>query len=135
MTEEVRNRPLEMSRRLKFVRGFLWFQAIINILVSGLVTAVAMNELDHGNEEAGLALVLALLGFVVAAVLIASAVRISSGAPWARVAIIVVETLNVVIAVIGLINSEQITHLIAMGISIGIIVTLNNPEDRAWFTR
>ncbi|KZB81432.1 hypothetical protein [Amycolatopsis regifaucium] len=135
MTEEVRNRPLEMPRRLKFVRGFLWLQAVLNILVSALVTMVAMNELDHGNEEAGLALVLALLGFVVAVVLIASAVRISRGAPWVRVAVIVVEALTVVIAVIGLINGGPITQLIGMGIAIGIIVTLNKPEERAWFTR
>jgi hypothetical protein len=135
MTEEVRNRPLEMPRQLKFVRGFLWLQAVLNILVSALVTSLAINELDHGNEEAGLPLVLALLGFVVAAVLIASAVRISRGAPWVRTAIIVVEGLTVVIAVIGLLTGGPITQLIGMGIAIGIIVTLNKPEERAWFTR
>ncbi|RSM63292.1 hypothetical protein [Amycolatopsis sp. WAC 01376] len=135
MTEEVRNRPLEMPRQLKFVRVFLWVQAVLNILVSALVTALAINELDHGNEEAGLALALALLGFVVAVVLIACAIRISRGSAWVRPTVIAVEGLAVVMGVISLVNGGAITQLIGMGIAIGIIVTLNKPEERAWFTR
>ncbi|WP_181777519.1 hypothetical protein [Amycolatopsis pittospori] len=135
MTEDVRNKPLEMPRQLKFIRVFLWIQAVLNVLVSALVTSLAINELDHGNEEAGLALALALLGFVVAAVLIACAIRISRGSAWVRPTIITVEGLTVIIAVIGLINGGPITQLIGMGIAIGIIITLNKPEERAWFTR
>ncbi|RSM76390.1 hypothetical protein DL991_24520 [Amycolatopsis sp. WAC 01375] len=135
MTEEVRNRPLEMPRQLKFVRVFLWVQAVLNILVSALVTALAINELDHGNEEAGLALALALLGFVVAVVLIACAIRISRGSAWVRPTVIAVEGLAVVMGLISLVNGGAITQLIGMGIAVGIIVTLNKPEERAWFTR
>ncbi|MFI9453973.1 hypothetical protein [Amycolatopsis sp. NPDC052450] len=135
MTEEVRNRPLEMPRQLKFVRVFLWVQAVLNILVSALVTALALNELDHGNEEAGLALALALLGFVGAVVLIACAIRISRGSAWVRPTVIAVEALAVVMGVISLVNGGAITQLIGMGIAIGVIVTLNKPEERAWFTR
>ncbi|WET77913.1 hypothetical protein P3102_28115 [Amycolatopsis sp. QT-25] len=135
MTEEVRNRPLEMPRQLKFVRVFLWVQAVLNILVSALVTALAIGELDHGNEEAGLALALAILGFVVAVVLIACAMRISRGSAWVRPTVIAVEGLAVVMGVISLVNGGAITQLIGMGIAIGIIVTVNKPEERAWFTR
>ncbi|EME58491.1 hypothetical protein [Amycolatopsis decaplanina] len=135
MTEEIRNRPLEMPRGLKFVRGFLWLQAVLNILVSALVTSLAINELDHGNEEAGLALALAILGFVVAVVLIACATRISRGSAWVRPTVIAVEGLAVVMGLISLVSGGAITQLIGMGIAVGIIVILNKPEERAWFTR
>lgn len=135
MTEEVRNRPLEMPRQLKFVRVFLWIQAVLNLLVSVLVTGLAINELDHGNEEAGLSLVLAVLGFVVAVVLVACAVRISRGSPWVRPTVIAVEGLSVVMGVISLVSGGAVTQLIGMAIAVAIIVTLNKPEERAWFTR
>ncbi|OXM42192.1 hypothetical protein [Amycolatopsis alba] len=135
MTEEVRNKAREMPRQLKTVRVFLWIQAVFNLLASVLVTALAINELDHGNEEAGLALALAILGFVVSAVLIACAIRISRGSAWVRPTVIGVEGLSVVLAVIGLISGGAITQLIGMGIAIGIIIVLNKPEERAWFTR
>ncbi|WP_409490108.1 hypothetical protein [Amycolatopsis sp. cmx-11-12] len=135
MTEEVRNRTLEMPRQLKFVRVFLWIQAVLNLLVSALVTSLAINELDHGNEEAGLSLALAVLGFVVAVVLVACAVRISRGSPWVRPTVIAVEGLSVVMGVISLVSGGAVTQLIGMAIAVAIIVTLNKPEERAWFTR
>ncbi|MBB5851985.1 hypothetical protein ACFQ05_01775 [Amycolatopsis umgeniensis] len=135
MTEEVRNRPLEMPRQLKLVRGFLWLQAVLNILVSALLTYLSINALDHGDEEAGLALALALLGFVVAIVLIACAVRISHGSSWVRPTVIGVEGLAVVMGAISLFSGGAPTQLIGIGIGIGIIVVLNKPEERAWFTR
>ncbi|MFI5564094.1 hypothetical protein ACIA2T_32805 [Amycolatopsis japonica] len=135
MTEEVRKPTREMPRQLKLVRVFLWVQAVLNILVSVLVTALAINELDHGNEEAGLALALAILGFVVAVVLIACAIRISHGSPWVRPTVIAVEGLSVVMGLISLVNGGAITQLIGMGIAVGIIVTLNKPEETAWFKR
>ncbi|MEV7556007.1 hypothetical protein AB0N89_40865 [Amycolatopsis sp. NPDC089917] len=135
MTEDVRNKAPEMPRQLKTVRVLLWIQAVLNLLASALVTALAINELDHGNEEAGLALALAILGFVVSLVLIASAIRISRGSAWVRPTVIGVEGLSVVLGVIGLISGGAITQLIGMGIAIGIIVVLTKPEERAWFTR
>lgn len=135
MTEDVRNKPLEMPRQLKFIRVFLWIQAVLNILVSALVTSLAINELDHGNEEAGLALALALLGFVVAVVLIACAIRISRGSSWVRPTVIGVEGLVVVMGVISLFSGGAVTQLLGMAIAVAIIVTLNKPEERAWFTR
>ncbi|MEV6908891.1 hypothetical protein [Amycolatopsis sp. NPDC051071] len=135
MTEEVRNKPLEMPRQLKFVRGFLWLQAVLNVLVSALVTSLAINELDHGNEEAGLPLALAILGFVVAVVLVACAVRISRGSAWVRPTVIAVEGLVVVLGAISLFSGGAITQLIGMAIAVAIIVTLNKPEERGWFTR
>ncbi|WP_410649886.1 hypothetical protein [Amycolatopsis sp. cmx-4-54] len=135
MTEEVRNRPVEMPGRLKIVRAFLWVQAVLNVLASALVTALAINELEHGNEEAGLALALALLGFVVAVVLIACAIRISRGSPWVRPTVVVVEGLVVVMGLVSLVNGGAITQLIGMGIAVGVIVVLNKPEESAWFRR
>ncbi|WP_340683397.1 hypothetical protein LCL61_33190 [Amycolatopsis coloradensis] len=135
MTEEVRNRPVEMPGRLKIVRGFLWAQAVLNVLASVLVTALAVNELEHGNEEAGLALALALLGFVVAVVLIACAIRISRGSPWVRPTVIAVEGLVVVMGLVSLVNGGAITQLIGMGIAVGVIVVLTKPEESAWFRR
>ncbi|OLZ58807.1 hypothetical protein [Amycolatopsis keratiniphila] len=135
MTGEVRNLPREMPRQLKIVRVFLWVQAVLNVLVSVLVTALAINELDHGNEEAGLALALAILGFVVAVALIACAIRISHGSPWVRPTVIAVEGLAVVMGLVSLVNGGALTQLIGMGIAVGIIVTLNKPEESAWFKR
>ncbi|MFC3452952.1 hypothetical protein [Amycolatopsis speibonae] len=135
MTEEVRDKAPEMPRQLKTVRVFLWIQAVLNLLASALVTALAINELDHGNEEAGLALALALLGFAVSLTLIACAIRISRGSSWVRPTVIGVEGLSVVLGVISLISGGAVTQLIGMGIAIGIIVVLNKPEERAWFTR
>ncbi|WP_410602808.1 hypothetical protein [Amycolatopsis sp. lyj-90] len=135
MIEEVRNRPLEMPRQLRFVRGFLWLQAVLNVLVSTLLTFLSINELDHGNEEAGLLLALAILGFVVSAVLIACAVRISHGSAWVRPTVMGVEGLSVVLGAISLFSGGAITQLIGIGIAIGVIVVLNKPEERAWFTR
>ncbi|MFC9256335.1 hypothetical protein ACFWMR_41530 [Amycolatopsis thailandensis] len=135
MTEDVRNKAPEMPRQLKTVRVLLWIQAVLNLLASALVTALAINELDHGNEEAGLALALALLGFAVSLVLIACAIRISRGSAWVRPAVLGVEGLSVVLGVIGLISGGAVTQLIGIGIAIGIIVVLNKPEERAWFTR
>ncbi|UUV30143.1 hypothetical protein NQK81_36100 [Amycolatopsis roodepoortensis] len=135
MTEEVRNRPVEMPGRLKLVRGFLWVQAVLNVLASALVTALAINELEHGNEEAGLVLALAILGFAVAVVLIACAIRISRGSPWVRPTIVAVEGLVVVMGLVSLVNGGAITQLIGMGIAVGVIVVLNKPEESAWFKR
>ncbi len=135
MTEEVRSKPLEMPRQLKFVRVFLWVQAVLNVLVSALVTSLAVNELDHGNEDAGLPLALAILGFVVAVVLVACAVRISRGSAWVRPTVIAVEGLVVVLGAISLFSGGAITQLIGMAIAVAVIVTLNKPEERAWFTR
>ncbi|RSN18620.1 hypothetical protein DMC63_18350 [Streptomyces sp. WAC 05977] len=135
MTEEVRNRPVEMPGRLKLVRGFLWVQAVLNVLASVLVTVLAIGELEHGNEEAGLVLALAILGFVVAVVLIACAIRISRGSPWARPTIVAVEGLVVVMGLVSLLNGGAITQLIGMGIAVGVIVVLNKPEESAWFKR
>ncbi|MFD6066197.1 MULTISPECIES: hypothetical protein [Amycolatopsis] len=135
MTEEVRNRPVEMPGRLKIVRGFLWVQAVLNVLASALVTMLAIDELDHGNEEAGLVLALGLLGFVVAVALIACAIRISRGSPWVRPTVIGVEGLVVVMGLISLVNGGAITQLIGMGIAVGVIVVLTKPEESAWFRR
>jgi len=135
MTEDVRNKAPEMPRQLKTVRVFLWIQAVLNLLASALVTILAINELDHGNEEAGLVLALALLGFVVSLVLIACAIRISRGSAWVRPTVIGVEGLSVVLGLISLISGGAITQLIGMGIAIGIIVVLTKPEESAWFTR
>ncbi|EMD25470.1 hypothetical protein [Amycolatopsis azurea] len=135
MTEDVRNKAAEMPRQLKTVRVFLWIQAVLNLLASALVTALAINALDHGDEEAGLALALALLGFVVSLVLAACAIRISRGSAWVRPTVIGVEALAVVLGLISLISGGAITQLIGMGIAIGIIVVLTKPEERAWFTR
>ncbi len=135
MIEEVRNRPLEMPRRLRFVRGFLWLQAVLNILVTMLLAVLTINELNHGNEEAGLLLVLAILGFLVSIVLIACAIQISHGTAWVRPTVMVVEGLSVVLGAISLLNGGAFTQLIGIGIAIGIIVVLNKPEEHAWFTR
>jgi len=135
MTEDVRNKAPEMPRQLKTVRVFLWIQAVLNLLASALVTILAINALDHGDEEAGLALALALLGFVVSLVLIACAIRISRGSAWVRPTVIGVEGLSVVLGLISLISGGAITQLIGMGIAIGIIVVLTKPEESAWFTR
>ncbi|MFK0247651.1 hypothetical protein ACIQUM_23395 [Amycolatopsis azurea] len=135
MTEDVRDKAPEMPRQLKTVRVFLWIQAVLNLLASALVTVLAINALDHGDEEAGLALALALLGFVVSLVLVACAIRISRGSAWVRPTVIGVEALAVVLGLISLISGGAITQLIGMGIAIGIIVVLTKPEERAWFTR
>lgn len=110
-------------------------QAVLNVLASALVTALAINELEHGNEEAGLVLALAILGFVVAVVLIACAIRISRGSPWVRPTIVAVEGLVVVMGLVSLVNGGAITQLIGMGIAVGVIVVLNKPEESAWFKR
>ncbi|MGY6650769.1 hypothetical protein ACXIZN_01255 [Amycolatopsis sp. TRM77291] len=135
MTEEVRNRRVEMPGRLKLVRGFLWVQVVLNVLASALVTALAIDELEHGNEEAGLVLALAILGFVVAVALIACAIRISRGSPWVRPTIVAVEGLVVIMGLVSLLNGGAITQLIGMGIAVGVIVVLNKPEESAWFKR
>ena len=52
-----------------------------------------------------------------------------------RPTVIAVEGLAVVMGLISLVNGGALTQLIGMGIAVGIIVTLNKPEESAWFKR
>ncbi|MFD8495312.1 hypothetical protein [Amycolatopsis sp. NPDC059657] len=122
-----------MPRPLKNVRILLWFQAISNILAGVLVTMVALNALDHGDEDAALPLVIGIISLIIAVVLAVCAVMISRHAPWVRTTIMTLEGITLVAGVIGLVSGGAITLLIGIGIAIGILFSLSNPAVKEWF--
>ncbi|SDY39178.1 hypothetical protein SAMN05421504_105405 [Amycolatopsis xylanica] len=122
-----------MPRPLKNVRILLWFQAISNILAGFLVIMLALNALDHGDEDGALPLVIGIISLIIAVVLAVCAVMISGHAPWVRTTIMTLEGITLVAGVIGLVSGGAVTLLIGIGIAIGILFSLSNPAVKEWF--
>ncbi|WP_370942471.1 hypothetical protein AB5J62_25560 [Amycolatopsis sp. cg5] len=122
-----------MPKPLKNVRILLWFQAVANILVGVLVTMVALNALDHGDEDAALPLAIGIISLIIAVVLAVCAVMLSRRAAWVRTTVMALEGISVLSGVIGLVTGGAVTLLIGIAIAIGILVSLSNPEVKAWF--
>jgi hypothetical protein len=133
MEEIVQLRP-SMPRKLKVVRGLVWFQAVANAAAGVLLVVDAIGRNNHGQKVDGMGTTVAFVSFVVSAILVACALRASHRSPWVRTVIVIMEVLTALGGAI-LLFSGGWGAVLGIGMALWMILAVNSLQGLEWFGR
>ncbi|MFD0205798.1 MULTISPECIES: hypothetical protein [Saccharothrix] len=136
MTDEIEYDPESMPLGLKVVGGLLWFQAVANLVVTIAVSAEVVEGVGRGRddvEDVLPGLVVALVAFLMVAVLVVCALGISWRKRWVRTTIIVFQAVNLVAGVVAVFTADPVYALIGVGLAAVVLLMLNRRDVEAWF--
>lgn len=130
--------PARVPKVLRPTRIILFVQAVLSIVAGVFLIALISTFEASTGDGAGGWIVMAVIAIALGVIVLACAVLMPRRQPWIRPTILVIEILNAISALLGLLigfatGGFTPALIVPLAFSILVIQALTKAEVRAWF--